>query len=52
LERRLKEHSYNSYSARRIGDWRLIKTLPCQSRIEARQLELKIKKSCHPERYI
>jgi predicted GIY-YIG superfamily endonuclease len=51
LERRLEEHK-TSYSAKRIGDWKLVKILPCENRIEARQLELNIKKSCHPERYI
>ena len=49
IRRRVQEHT-TSYSAKRIGDWELIKTIPCQSRIEARRLELKIKKWGHPER--
>ncbi|MCX6823502.1 MAG: GIY-YIG nuclease family protein [candidate division SR1 bacterium] len=53
LERRLKEHKQGKTpTTKRIGDWKLIKIIMCTSRIEARQLEIKIKKSCHPERYI
>jgi predicted GIY-YIG superfamily endonuclease len=52
LERRLKEHKNNGYSAKRIGDWKLIKTIACNNRIEARRLELQIKKWGHMERRI
>ena len=52
IERRLKEHEKKWYSTKRIWEWKLIKQIPCKDRLEARRLENKIKKSCHPERYI
>jgi predicted GIY-YIG superfamily endonuclease len=36
----------------RIGDRKLVKVLPCQTKEEARQLEKKIKESGHVERFV
>ncbi len=52
IERRLKEHRKYGYSAKRIWDRKLVKTIECAGRLEARRLELKIKKWWHIERWI
>ena len=52
IDRRIGEHKKKWYTAKRIGVWQLIKTINCETKSEARQLERKIKESCHPERYI
>jgi len=52
IERRIHEHKTKWYSAKRIWERVLEKVIECKDRQEARELENKIKKSCHPERYI
>ena len=52
IDRRILEHKRKWYTTKRIGVWQLIKTIDCETRLEARQLERKINESCHPERYI
>jgi len=53
LEQRLEQHRHKScHATKRIGSWKLQKVIPCTTMDEAFQLEQKIKKSGHPERWI
>ena len=53
IDRRLKDHkNHNTPTTKKIGDWKLVFLVKCSSLKEARKLELKIKKSGHPERWI
>ena len=52
LERRLQQHrSGHTLTTKRIGDWKLVRSIQTETLIEARTLERKIKKSGHPERW-
>jgi len=53
LERRLCEHrEWNTSTTKRIWERQLIKVIKCNNKKEARDLESKIKKDCHVERYL
>jgi len=52
IERRIVEHKRKGYTAKRIGNRELVKIIDCGTRLDARQLEKKIKESYHPERYV
>ena len=53
LERRLCQHrDGHTHTTRRIGDWKLVRFIPCNSFEEARQLEMKIKKSKNTVRWV
>ncbi len=53
LKQRIEQHKKGLvYTIRRIGDWKLVKTIELETVAEAKELERKIKKSGHPERWL
>ena len=53
LDRRLRQHKEgHTYTTKRIGEWQLVRFIPCDSVEEARQLESKIKKSKNTDRWV
>ena len=51
IERRIKEHREKWYSSKRIWEWKLISVIECKDREEARNLEKRIKRWWHYERW-
>ncbi len=53
LKQRLAQHKDGTcHTTKRIGDFTLAKFIECKSKEEAEELEKKIKKGGHPERWI
>ncbi|OGJ59086.1 hypothetical protein A2635_00125 [Candidatus Peribacteria bacterium RIFCSPHIGHO2_01_FULL_51_9] len=53
LERRLRQHKRgHTHTTKRIGQWTLLKFIPCVTLEDARTLERKIKKSKNITRWI
>ncbi|MBB1543164.1 GIY-YIG nuclease family protein [Candidatus Gracilibacteria bacterium] len=51
LQRRLEEHKRGqTKTTRELGEWELVKVIPCSSKTEAISLERKIKRGGHIER--
>ena len=53
LSRRMRQHRSNAViSTRNRGPWELIRTVPCETRSEAVELELRLKRMKNPKRVL